>query len=97
VRIFRQGTLVPAIITLVWKICGRFTARARGEMISKAEFWSSVLTAKEVINMAVRDFSRTGRKATSSVNRLVNIAMITATSATNSQGKGVKPASKYMV
>src|SRR3990172_2996048 len=62
VRILRQGTLVPAIMTLVWKICGKVTARARGEMISRAPFCRMVLTAKEVISMAVSDFSRTGRK-----------------------------------
>src|SRR4030067_645726 len=97
VRILRQGTLVPAIMTLVWKICGSVTARARGEMISKAAFCSKVLTAKEVINMAVRDFSRTGRKATNSVNRLVNMATTTAKTATDSQGRGVKPVSRYSV
>ncbi len=63
---------------------------ARGEMINRAPFCSRVLTAKEVISMAVNDFSRTGRKATNSVNRLVNMATTTARTATTNQGSGVK-------
>ncbi len=96
IRMLRHGTLVPAIITLVWKSCGRVTARARGEMISRAAFCSRVLTANEVISMAVRDFSRTGRKATSSVNRLVSMATTIARRPTTSQGRGVKVVSRNM-
>jgi glycine cleavage system pyridoxal-binding protein P len=87
----------PAIITLSEKIAGRVTALARGEMIRRAAFCSNVLTANEVTSMAVSDFSRTGRNATSSVSRLVNMATRTAIKAITNQGKGVKPVSRYRV
>ena len=97
VIMLRHGTLMPAIITLVWKSSGRVIARALGEMASSAVFCSKVLTAKEVIRIAVSDLSRTGRKATSSVKRLVTIPATIASKPTASHGSEVNAVSRYMI
>ena len=63
----RMGRSWPSTRALMLNSFGRGTPFARGEMMSSAAFCSRVLTAKEVISMAVGECSRTGRKATRSV------------------------------